>query len=149
MGIAVANRGSAAMSYHAVLAFPDDKGETLERVLTRTKTAGIISSPMEDLLLICSSETDAVFIRCGLALRTASMTTLLVPLQDQPAVNLWLRQNGMAGRCEWAALEHLEFFSETAVDRTIEVFSSIVGHDPQSLPLNLWPDVFRSNLRAV
>ncbi len=137
------------MSYHAVLTFPFDADETLRAVLVQTRTGGIVSSPMDDLLLFCSSETDAVFIRCGLALRMASMTTLLVPLQDQPATDLWLRQNGLAGRCEWAALEHLEFFSETAVARTIEVFSSIVGHDPQSLPLNLWPEVFRSDLRAV
>jgi len=137
------------MSFHAVIAFPLDADATLRAVLGQTETGGIISSPMEDLLLLCSSETDAVFVRCGLALRPASMMTLLVRMEDQLAVGLWLLQNGLTGRCEWAALEHLEFFSEAAVDRTIEVFSDIAGHDPQSLPLNLWPDVFRPNMLAA
>ena len=137
------------MSFHAVIPFPFDADATLRAVLGQTRTGGIVSSPIEDLLLICSSETDAVFLRCGLALRPASTTTLLVPVEDQLTVDLWLLQNRMAGRCKWAALEHLEFASEVAVDRTIEVFSGIVGHDPQSLPLNLWPDVFRPNVRLA
>lgn len=136
------------MSYHAVLAFPDDNGETLERVLTRTKTGGIISSPMEDLLLICSSETDAVFIRCGLSQRTAFNESLLVPVSSQAAVASWLMQNGLAPRCEWAALERFEFLTTGALERTIEVFSNVVGREPYSLPLRLWPDVFRPNLAA-
>lgn len=133
------------MSYHAVFAFPDDNDETLERVLTRTKTGRIISSPMEDLLLICSSETDAVFVRCGLALRPATKKSLLVPASSQAAVASWLTQNGLASRYEWASLEHLEFFSAAAVDRAIEVFGDIVGREPHSLPLNLWPHIFRPN----
>lgn len=137
------------MRDHAVLAFPDDDDETLQKVLTQTKTSQIISSPMEDLLLICSSETDAVFVRCGLALRTASKTTLLVPVRDQRTVADWLFQNGLNGRCEWAALEHFEFMNVAALKRTVEVFSDIVGHEPYSLPLNLWPDVFRANADAV
>lgn len=133
------------MSYRAVLAFPDDNGETLERVLTRTKTGGIISSPMEDLLLICSSETDAVFIRCGLSLRPATERSFLVLHSDKAAVATWLIQNGMISRCEWAALENLEFFHAAAVDRAIEVFSDVVGREPHSLPLKLWPQIFRRN----
>lgn len=136
------------MSFHAVIAFPFDADATLRSVLGQTRTGGIVASPMADLLLICSSETDAVFVRCGLALRPASMTTLLVPAEDQLAVDLWLLQEGMAGRFNWAALENFEFASEEAVNRTIEVFSEIVGHDPQSLPLNTWPDVFRPNTRS-
>ena len=133
------------MSYRAVLAFPDDNGETLERVLTRTKTGGIISSPMEDLLLICSSETDAVFIRCGLSLRPATERSFLVRSSDQAAVATWLIQNGLASRCEWATLENFEFFHAAAVDRAIEVFSDIVGREPHLLPLKLWPEIFRPN----
>lgn len=134
------------MSYHAVIPFPDDNGETLERVLTRTKTGAIISSPMEDFLLICSTETDAVFIRCGLSLRTATKQSFLVRSLDQTAVATWLIQNGLASRCEWAALESFEFFNAAAVDRAIEVFSDVVGHEPHSLPLKLWPEIFRPNL---
>lgn len=133
------------MSYRAVLAFPDDNGETLERVLTRTKTGAIISSPMEDLLLICSSETDAVYIRCGLSLRPATERSFLVLHSDQAAVATWLIQNGMTSRCEWAALENFEFFHTAAVDRAIEVFSDVVGREPHSLPLKLWPQIFRPN----
>lgn len=33
--------------------------------------------------------------------------------------------------------------------RGVHVFSDIVGHEPNSLPLNLWPDVFRPNVRTV
>lgn len=137
------------MSFHAVIAFPDDGAATLEAVLSQTKIGGIVSSPMEDMLLICSSDADAAYIRCGLELRPAANKAFLVPVEDQGAVAAWLMQNHMASRCEWAALEHLEFFCEAAVDRTIEVFSDIVGHDPRSLPLNLWPDVFRPNVLAA
>lgn len=133
------------MSYHAVLVFPDDNERTLKRVLTRTKTGEIISSPMDDLLLICSSETDAVFIRCGLGFRPASKTSLLVPVNSQRSVASWLMQHGLTPRCEWASLERFEFFDATALDRTIEVFSDIVGQGPYSVPLTLWPSIFRPN----
>lgn len=136
------------MSYHAVLVFPDDNERTLKQVLTRTLTGEIISSPMEDLLLICSSETDAVFIRCGLGLRPASKTSLLVPMNSRRAVASRLLRNGLTLRCEWATLENFEFFSAAAADRAIDVFTEIVGREPYSLPLDLWPDVFRPNLRV-
>lgn len=135
------------MSYHAVFVFPDDNDETLTRVLTRTKTGEIISSPMEDLLLICSSETDAVFIRCGLNLRPASKTTLLVPMNSHRAVASWVLRNSLTLRCGWATLENFEFFSAAAADRAIDVFTEIVGREPYSLPLDLWPDVFRPRPR--
>lgn len=136
------------MNYHAVIAFPDDGETTLRAVLHQTKTGQIVSSPMEDMLLICSSETDAVFVRCGLALRPVTQTTLLVPVEDQRAVAVWLSQHGLIDRCGWATLERFEFLSAVAIDRIEEVFSGIVGHEPYSLPLDLWPDVFRPNLRV-
>lgn len=136
------------MSFHTVIAFPFDADATLGAVLGQTKTGEIISSPMEDVLLICASETDGVFLRCGLGLRPATKAALLVPVEDQGAVAAWLVQNGMTARCEWATLEHFEFFSAAALDRTVEVFSDIVGQEPYSLPLNLWPGIFRPNKRA-
>lgn len=137
------------MSYHHVFQFPNDNEATLEAVLGQTKTGGIISSPMNDLLLICSTEADAVFVRCGLGLRPVTNIALLVPVEDQTAVAEWLMQTGLARRCDWAALEHLEFMNVAALKRTVEVFSDIVGHEPYSLPLNLWPDVFRPNADAA
>lgn len=134
------------MSYHAVLVFPDDNERTLKRVLTRTKTGEIISSPMDDLLLICSSETDAVFIRCGLGLRPASKTSLLVSMNSRRAVASWLMRHGLTPRCEWASLERFEFFSAAAADRAIDVFREVVGEEPYTVPLTLWPNVFRPNL---
>lgn len=145
MGCALAKAGGSAVNHHAVIVFPDDGETTLRAVLDETKTGQIVSSPMEDLLLICSSETDAVFIRCGLALRPVTQITLLVPVEDKRAVAGWLLQHGLIARCKWAALERFEFFSAVAIDRIVEVFSGIVGHEPYSLPLNLWPDVFRPN----
>ena len=44
MGGVVVTSGGAAVSYHAVLVFPDDNEKTLEQVLTRIKTGEIISS---------------------------------------------------------------------------------------------------------
>ena len=140
----VATRGPTLT--HLVLLFPNDGEATLEAVLSQTKIRGIVSSPMEDKLLTCSSDADAAYIRCGLELRPANDNAFLVPVEDQGAVSAWLMQNCMVSRCEWAALEHFEFLSAAAMDRTFEVFSDIVGHDPQSLPLKLWPDVFRPNV---
>ena len=134
------------MSIHHVFQFPNDNEATLEAVLGQTKTGGIISSPMNDTLLICSTEAEAVFVRCGLGLRPATKTGLLVPVDDLTTVAGWLTQTGLMARCDWAALEHLEFMNVAALKRTVEVFSDIVGHKPYSLPLNLWPDVFRPNL---
>lgn len=133
---------------HVVLLFPDDGEATLQAVLSQTKTGCIISSPMEDMLLICSTEADAIYIRCGLDLRCATSKTLLVPVEDQQRVVRWLLLQDIASRCDWAALEHFEFLSAAAMDRTIEVFSDIVGGEPYSLPLSLWPTVFRPNLPA-
>lgn len=137
------------MSYHRVFQFPNDNEATLEAVLGQTKTGGIISSPMNDSLLICSTEADAVFVRCGLGLRPVTKIALLVPVEDQTAVSEWLMQTGLARRCDWAALEHLEFMNVAALERTVEVFNDIVGHEPYFLPLNLWPDVFRPNADAA
>jgi len=122
---------------------------TLEAVLGQTKTGGIISSPMNDMLLICSTEAEAVFVRCGLGLRPATKTGLLVPADDLTTVAGWLMQAGLMARCDWAALEHLEFMNVAALRRIVEVFNDIVGHEPNSLPLNLWPDVFRPNARTA
>lgn len=135
------------MSYHAVLVFPDDNEETLVQVLTRTKTGEIISSPMEDLLLICSSDSDAVFIRCGLGLQSVSEKMMLVPVNRRGTVAAWLMHYDMASRCKWAALERFEFLTSAAADRAINVFREIVGHAPDSLPVTLWPSVFRPNCR--
>lgn len=82
-------------------------------------------------------------------LRPVTNIALLVPVEDQTAVAEWLMQTGLARRCDWAALEHLEFMNVAALKRTVEVFSDIVGHEPYSLPLNLWPDVFRPNADAA
>ena len=82
---------------HFVLLFPDDGDTTLESVLRQTRTGAIISSPMEDKLLIFASETDAVFVRCGLDLRPASRSTLIVPAKDQAAVTAWLSPMGWLG----------------------------------------------------
>lgn len=133
---------------HVVLLFPDDGESTLQAVLSQTKTGDIISSPMEDMLLICSTEADAIYIRCGLDLRCATDKALLVPAEDREWVAGWLISQGMASRCDWAALERFEFLNPAAMDRTIEVFSDIVGGEPYSLPLSLWPTVFRPNLAA-
>ncbi|MNS05834.1 hypothetical protein D3C72_372450 [compost metagenome] len=135
------------MSIHHVFQFPNDDEATLEAVLGQT--GGIISSPMNDMLLICSTEVEAVFVRCGLGLRPATKTGLLVPVDDLTTVAGWLMQTDLITRCDWAALEHLEFMNVAAFKRTVEVFSDIVGHEPNSLPLNLWPDVFRPNVRTV
>lgn len=132
-----------------VLVFPDDDEATLEAVLSQTKTGGIVSCPMEDMLLICSSEADAVYIRCGLDVRPATDTALLVPVADQGAVAAWLMQNGMTARCEWASLQHFAFFSAAAMDRTIKVLRDIAGQESCSLPLSFWPDVFRPNVRPA
>ena len=137
------------MSIHRVFQFPNDDEATLEAVLRQTKTGGIVSSPINDILLICSTEVEAVFVRCGLGLRPATKTGLLVPVDDLAAVAGWLMQNGLIARCDWAALEHLEFMNVAALERTVEVFSDIAGHEPHSLPLDLWPDVFRPNADAA
>ena len=137
------------MSIHHVFQFPNDDEATLEAVLGQTKTGGIVSSPMNDMLLICSTEVEAVFARCGLGLLPATKTGLLVPVDDLTRVAGWLMQTGLIARCDWAALEHLEFMNVAAFTRTVEAFSDIVGHEPCSLPLNLWPDVFRPNVRTV
>ena len=133
---------------HVVLLFPDDGAATLRAVLTQTNTGGIVSNPMEDMLLVCSTEADAIYIRCGLDLRWVTQKALLVRAEDQQQVAGWLLLQGMASRCDWAALEHFEFWNAAAMDRTIEVFSDVVGREPYSLPLNLWPTVFRPNLSA-
>lgn len=137
------------MSYHAVIAFPDNDGATLEAVLSQTNIGGIVSSPMEDMLLICSSDADAAYIRCGLELRPATDKAFLVPVGNQLAVDSWMTLNGMAGRYLWATLEHFEFFRVGAVDQANESFRRIVGYDPTLLPLELWPDVFRPNVLAA
>lgn len=49
----VAETGGTTMNYHHVFQFPNDNEATLEAVLGQTKTGGIISSPMNDMLLIC------------------------------------------------------------------------------------------------
>ena len=132
-----------------VVLFPNDDERTLETVLRRTGTGAIISSPMADRLLVCSSEVDAVFIRCGLDLLPACETMLLVPVNDQPKVTAWLTANGLAQRCEWRALEHFEFLSIEAGDRLIDVFREVTGEAPFTLPLTLWPDVFRQSVPAA
>lgn len=128
-----------------VFLFPDDGEATLEAVLRKTKTAAIVSSPMNEKLLIFASEADAVFVRCGLNLRPASKSTLLVPARDQRTVTSWLITNGLARCFAWRTLEHLEFLTPAAEDSMIEAFSDLIGDDPYALPLNLWPDVFRPN----
>lgn len=132
-----------------VILFPNDDDCTLETVLRRTGTGSIISSPMDDRLLICSTQTDAVFVRCGLDLRPAFDRMLLVPVNDQSKVSEWLASNGLVQRCEWRALEHFEFLSVEAGDRLIDVFSEVTGETPCTLPLTLWPDVFRQSVRVV
>lgn len=134
---------------HCVVIFPDDGDATLSAILHHTKTGAIISSPMEDRLLICATAADAVFIRCGLDLRPVSDLMFLVPVSDQANVSAWLVANGFLQRCEWRALEHFEFMSLAATDRLIEVFINVTGVTPKVLPLTLWPDVFRSNVRAT
>nr|WP_313635205.1 hypothetical protein [Brevundimonas diminuta] len=134
---------------HYVVIFPDDGECTLEAVLCRTGTGAIISSPMEDRLLICATEADAVFIRCGLDLRPVSDTSFLLSGSDQASMSEWLVANGLFQRCEWRALEHFEFMSLAAADRLIEVFIGVTGDTPKVLPLTLWPDVFRSSVRAA
>ncbi|MBD7942480.1 hypothetical protein [Brevundimonas guildfordensis] len=118
------------MSIHRVFQFPNDDEATLEAVLRQTKTGGIVSSPINDILLICSTEVEAVFVRCGLGLRPATKTGLLVPAEELTAVAGWLMQTGLFARCDWAALEHLEFMNVAALKRTVEVFSDIVGMSP-------------------
>lgn len=134
---------------HFVLLFPDDGDTTLAAVLLQTKTGAIISSPMEDKLLICAAEADAVFIRCGLGLRPVSNTMFTVPVSDQANVSAWLATNRLSRRCEWRALEHFEFMSLEAADRLIEVFIGVTGNSPKVMPLALWPDVFRPSVRAA
>lgn len=148
MGSVVADARGAAMT-HCVIIFPDDGDATLSAVLHQTKTGAIISSPMEDRLLICATEADAVFIRCGLDLQPVSDTSFILPVSDQANVSAWLATNGLLQRCEWRALEHFEFMSLAATDRLIEVFIGVTGDTPKVLPLNLWPDVFRSTVRAA
>ncbi len=136
------------MSYHAVIAFPDNGGATLWAVLSQIDMRELESTPMEDVLLLCHSETDAVFVRCGLTLRPATNQSLLVPVGNQLAVDSWMTLSGMAGRYDWTTLEHFEFIREAAVDQAIESFRHIVGYDPTFFPLDLWPGVFRPNVVA-
>jgi len=145
MGSVVADAGGSPMT-HCVVIFPDDGDATLSAVLHQTKTGAIISSPMEDRLLICATEADAVFIRCGLDLRPISDTSFLVPVNYQANVSQWLVHSRLDRRCEWRALEHFEFMSLSATDRLIAVFIGVTGDTPKVLPLTLWPDVFRSNV---
>jgi len=137
------------MSYHAVIAFPDDGGAALWAVLSQIDMRELESTPMEDVLLLCHSETDAVFVRCGLTLRPAINNSLLVPVGNQLAVESWMTLSGMAGRYDWATLEHVEVSREAALDQAIEEFHHNVGYDPTLLPLELWPDVFRPNVVAA
>ena len=134
---------------HCVIIFPDDGDATLSALLHQTKTGAIISSPMEDRLLICATAADAVFIRCGLDLRPVSETMFAVPVGDQANVSAWLVHNRLLRRCEWRALEHFEFMSLEAADRLIEVFRRLTGNAPLTLPLTLWPDVFRPTDQAA
>lgn len=137
------------MSYHAVIAFPDDGGATLWAVLSQMDIRELESTPMEDVLFLCHSETDAVFVRCGLTLRPAINNSLLVPVDNQLAVDSWMTLSGMAGRYDWATLEHFEFFHEGAEDRIIQSFRRIVGYEPTFFPLDLWPGVFRLSVLAA
>lgn len=134
---------------HCVVIFPDDGDATRSAVLRQTKTGAIISGPMEDRLLICATEADAVFVRCGLDLRPVSDTSFLVPVSDQANVSAWLVDSRLDRRCEWRALEHFEFMSLAATDRLIEAFIGVTGDTPKVLQLTLWPEVFRPSVRAA
>lgn len=127
------------MSYHAVIAFPDDDEETLEKVLRRTRT-GAVSSPLARCVTF-AREADAITARM-FGGRVVDDWTLILDADEEKELRDWMNQSAPLGPTEWHALERFEFLRASDAERLSEAYNAVTGLQPRFMSLDLWPEVF-------
>ena len=121
------------MSHHAVIAFPDDSDETLEKVLRLTCT-GAISSPLGRAVTF-EDGRDALLARMFGGKAIGDHTLTFEVAEEEKALEEWLVSNCPSDRYQWVALEHFEFFRQTDAQRVVEAFEAVTGQAPWLQPL--------------
>lgn len=116
------------MSFHAVIAFPDDDDETLEKVLHLTRT-GAISSPLARAVTF-EDGRDAVMARMFGGRVIDSQTLVFEIAEEEKALQDWLVLNCHTDRYRWLSLERFEFFQPTDAQRLMQAFEAVAGHAP-------------------
>lgn len=116
------------MSYHALIAFPDDDDETLEKVLRLTRT-GAISSPLGRAITF-EDVRDALLARMFGGKVIDDHTLMFEVADEEAAVEDWLVSNLPRDRYDRVVLEHFEFFRQTDAQRVVDAFRATTGRVP-------------------
>jgi len=127
------------MSYHAVIAFPDDGEETLEKVLRITRT-GAVPSPL-DRCVTFAHDADAIIARM-FGGRVVDDRTLILNADEEKELRNWMHQRASTVPAEWRSLERFEFFRLCDAERLFDAYEAATGAQPCLLPLDLWPEIF-------